>query len=300
MYNIGKEREKLGELGVTVGVKLRPNSSEKGWGSKLAALELLDLEPAKEGLVLQSSNDTPRAFSLVVAMPISTNLATVIVSGKMSQTVDSLQPVRIGENGRAAFVRNFGTKYVYGGHTTMPFDNSLRVVSVQDGLLQIFSVGVVTRLHRRMEKGAWDHLVVQQMYRARLYRDPASDKIVADGCEIVTSEAEYGGFNRWEAMRKVVREMIPDPSSLPVLTEAQIFANPHRVASFEEGGGVVIFYDVRRGFGFADTIYGPCYFNWREDAGDNNLPFFETGQLIKFDNWRATSYGEQLVGVRGI
>lgn len=301
-YNLAKEAAKLAELGVTVEVKLRttekvsrPNSPEEAREAKLAILASESLVPEEGGTILQSPNDTPRAFSLVVNTPVRSDLAVVIVQGKMSQQVKALLPVKEDE-GRRTFVRNFSTYPVYGGQTTKPEDNSLRIVSVRDGLLQIFSAAVITRLFRGQEKGAFDYEGLQEMYRAQLYRNETDEVIAQDfRLGIVTDEAEYGGFNRWPPMQALVGGMIPDKSLLSVLSP--LLAIPEAPETFGPNQGRVIFFDVRRGFGFANTERGPRYFNWREGAVVGQLPYFEAGELIRFKDISAASYGEQLVGV---
>ncbi len=302
MYKLALELSKLKKLGVLVSVKLR-TPAEK---DKVAILNRVkqsfdkiegsfnpykdNLKPDADGLVFKGKNQDERAFSLVVSMPAKSDLAAVIIQGKKSESISHLSSVKIGGRLRT-FVRNVSTYPVYGGYSTKPQDNSVRIVSVRNGKLQIFSVAVTTRLYDE-EWGAHNFLVVQEMYRAKLFR--YREELVAED-EIVTDMNEYPGFNRWEAMRELVSDMIPltEREALPVFKlRIEVEAKDLEFVTNKEGQ--VIFFDINKGFGFAKTKSGNWYFKWTQTDTDDRLPYFFTDQKINFDSIEES----RLVGVR--
>lgn len=295
MYNLGSELEKLKELGVAVSVKLRAQEKKLSAPSaKLAVLEK-DLQPEKDGLIVVSDKDEPLAFAIVITIPRVSYLGVAIVEGQKKQ-VRRLSGVG-GEGGEGQiFVRLVSTHDVYGGWSTMPRDNSVRVVCTQGGRLRIFSVAVVTRIY--MAGGAHYFLVVQEMYSAQLYLD--GERIVADE-RVVTDEDEYGGFNRWEGMRRFVDPMVDKSILTPLpknLGEIPVVGRRRTETESRDGEGQVIFYDVNKGWGFAQTPRGPCYFHWKQTTLKERLPYFQAGQRISYRGTEAVDIkGNRLIGV---
>ena len=284
MYKLAPEIAKLKRLGVSVEVKFR-NSAQK---DKREILSTENVEPEIDGLVFQGENGVQRAFSLVVTLPARTDLAAVIIQGKRSEFVNRLSSVNTDNNFRI-FVRNVSTYPVYGGYSTKPQDNSVRIISVRNGKLQIFSVAVASRLYP--DDGAYDFLVVQEMYRAKLFR--SREEIIAED-EIVTDSEEYPGFNRWEAMRELVNEMLSreEITALPVFEPR--LKSKFKEPKFNNKEGQIIFFDINKGFGFVDTAEGATFFHWKGTDTDDGLPYFFTGQKISFDSIEES----RLVGVR--
>jgi len=285
MYKLAPELAKLKKLGVSVEVKFR-NSTQK---DKREILSAENVKPEADGLVFQGENGVQRAFSLVVTLPAREDIAAVIIQGKRSEFVNRLSPVNVSTDS-LTFVRNVSTCQVYGGFSTKPQDNSIRIVSVKNGKLQIFSLAITTRLYDE-EKGAHDFLVVQEMYRAKLFRH--REELVAED-EIVTDSNEYPGFNRWKAMRELVSEMIL-PAEKQVLS---VFKPRLKVKSrepkFKDKEGEVIFFDINKGFGFAKTNWGDRYFSWKNTETKDRLPYFFADQKISFDSIEES----RLVGVK--
>lgn len=272
MYNPAPELAKLKRLGVSVSVKFRAPEEK----DKVAILATESLKPKADGLIFKGENKTERAFSLVVKMPTNCDLVAVVIHGKKSEFIDRLFSMRI-EKDLLTFVRNVSTYPVFGGYSTKPQDNSVRIVSVKNGLLQIFSIAVTTRLYP--EDGAHDFLVVQEMYRAKLFR--SLGELVAED-EIVTDTNEYPGFNKWDAMKELVGEMISSEKrrSLPVF-KPRIKVLP-KEPIFADKEGEVIFFDINKGFGFAKTKWGACYFSWLHTDVEDSLPYFFAGQKITY------------------
>lgn len=291
MYSLAKELAKLKKLEVGVSVKSR-TSEEK---DKLSLLEKCRLSPEPNGLILQIANDTPCAFAIVMEAPNRADLAVVLIEGRRSEMLTRLSPIKV-EGEKSLFVRLVSTYPVFGGRSTKPQDNSFRIVSVRGGLLQIASVAVTTRLYDE-EKGAYHFLVVQEMYKAKLYRDP-SGKIVAEE-DIVTSDEEYPGFNRWPVVQKLVDEMVPpaEREKLALLTKRRRNATPKPV-TLGENEAEIIFFDINKGFGFARVASETgIYFNWQEASTDDRLPFFKSRQIVRYESVTKTPRGEKLVGV---
>lgn len=289
MYNLAREIAKLEKLGVAVSVKRRRTPEEKD-KTILAGRE--GMTPASDGLILRVENDTPCSFALVVEAPDRKDLAVVLIEGRRSEMLTKLSPVKT-ENGKNSFVRLVSTHQVHGGYSTMPQDNSLRIVSVRRRLLQILSVAVTTRLYDEEEMGAFHFLVIQEMYRAKLYRDVVN-KIVAE--DIVTSDQDYPGFNNWDVMQMLVDDMVaPDArAKLPLLCKR--CKGKSEQLALSEGQARVIFFDINKGFGFAETHEGSKYFNWKDSPIDR-LPFFESGQIVGYDSVINGPQGERLVGL---
>ena len=248
-----------------------------------------NVKPEADGLVFQGENGVQRAFSLVVTLPAREDIAAVIIQGKRSEFVNRLSPVNVTTD-LLTFVRNVSTYQVYGGFSTKPQDNSIRIVSVKNGKLQIFSLAITTRLYDE-EKGAHDFLVVQEMYRAKLFRH--REELVAED-EIVTDSDEYPGFNRWDAMKELVGDMISsvEKQVLPIFEPR--LKSKLKEPKFNNKDGQVIFFDINKGFGFAKTKSGNWYFKWTQTDTDDRLPYFFTGQKISFDSIEES----RLVGVR--
>ena len=285
MYKLAPEIAKLKRLGVSVEVKFR-NSTQK---DKREILSAENVKPEADGLVFQGENGVQRAFSLVVTLPAREDIAAVIIQGKRSEFVNRLSPVNVSTDS-LTFVRNVSTCQVYGGFSTKPQDNSVRIVSVKKGKLQIFSVAVTTRLYDE-EDGAYDFLVVQEMYRAKLFR--SREEIIAEN-EIVTDSEEYPGFNRWDAMKELVGEMISPAEKQVLPVFAARLKSKLKEPKFNNKEGQVIFFDINKGFGFAKTKSGNWYFKWTQTDTENRLPYFFTGQKISFDSIKES----RLVGVR--
>lgn len=275
MYKIAPELVKLKRLGVSIEVK--PRSPEQKDKKEILLVE--SIKPDEDGLIVRGENNIQRFFSLAINAPARDDLAVVIIQGRRSELIDRLSPTKIEYNS-LTFIRNVSTHPVFGGYSTKPQDNSVRIVSVKKGKLRIFSVAVTTRLYNE-ENGAYDFLVVQEMYRAKLFRN--RDDLVAED-EIVTDTNEYPGFNRWEAMQWLVGKMISptEKQALPILKpKARVLAKDPELNRSE---GQVIFFDVNKGFGFAKTQFGNRYFNWKQAETEDRLPYFFAGQKIKYSH----------------
>jgi len=292
MYKLALELAKLKKLGVSVSVKLRePQEKDK---AKILALS--NIEPGSDGLILQEENEKQTAFAVVVNCLGRNDLKVVLTHGSHGEVVESMKPQSDWTHDVVSvdtYIRLVGTRLVMGGYSTTWDANSLRIVSTRGGRLQIFSVAIVTRLYDE-KKGAYHFLVVQEMYNAKLYRDPLTSGIMVKE-RIVTSESEYAGFNRWTAMKGLVEEMISsqEKAKLPSLGKAIASAVViDRI--FQKGRGRVVFFDVNKGFGFADTAEGATFFHWKGTETEDRLPYFFSGQKISFDSIKES----QLVGVR--
>lgn len=295
-YEIASEIKKLEKLGARISVKSRI----PGEKNKSAILDDTTnfLSPEKDGLILQN-NGQGAAFALVAETLNDPKIAVVIVNGQSREKEVSLLSSVKEENGWKFFVRLVSTWPVQGGYSTKPQDNGLRLVFAKYGKLRIFSVAVVSRLYDE-EQGAYHFLVIQEMYKAKLYRDEKG-KIVAED-DIVTSAEEYPGFNIWSAMQGLVDQMISpaERNKLPLL-KSRRKTTPSPGLELGENEAEVIFFDINKGFGFARVADGRgIYFNWQNSASEERLPYFFGGQEVVYDEIRTTDHGEQLIGVKDI
>lgn len=294
MYKIGPDLEKLAGLGIQASVVSRPVINK----DKRDILEnMLRLKPEEDGLVLRTANESQVAFAIIVEAVADQNVAIVISSGKKGWDLGRLNPV-IKTDETQIFIRLVSTYPVEGGYSTKPQDNALRIVLTIDGQLRIFSIGVISRLYDESDEGgqgAYHFLVIQEMYNAQLYLN-GTGEIVTNNSEIVTDPEEYQGFNQWPDMRCLVDEMIVNRSELPILTSP--VHKKKTVKLPKEGLARVIFYDVRKGFGFAETTHGSVYFHWTQTELEDRLPHFYTGQLLRYSEIGKGPRGSQLLEVQ--
>jgi cold shock CspA family protein len=280
MYQLKTEVEKLKKLGVYVAIKVRdPKDKDK---KNLAQLGGGESVPESDGLF--ASGENPKAFAIVVIVPAKGNIAVAVPNGSKGEELMVLNPT---QNDPETYVRLVSTYEVLGGRSTKPEDNSVTIVSTKNGLLQVFSVGVVTRIQDNI---ALHFLVVQEMYRAKLYRNPITG-------EVAVCDEEYDGYKKWPALQKIVEMTAGE--KLPALPKVKP-AKQGDMANLPNGQAEVLFFDVRKGFGFAKTNEGPRYFHWRQSDTNDRLPYFDKGELVSYSGLLETSRGVQLLGVKTV
>lgn len=284
MYLLPEELAKLEKLGVTVAVKLRnPKNKDK------KVLAQTGGESALESDGFFAHGEKSKAFAIVVTVASQKDTAVVMPGPKKYDEFSPLKPMA----DTRTCVRLVSTHDVYGGRSTLPEDNSLTIISAANGLLQVFSAGVVTRINNSGESQYF--LVVQEMYKAKLYREPVTQKVTV-------REDEFDGYKKWPALRQTIEELIGD-KKLPTPYVINITGTGKKTdipPVLKERRARILFFDIRKGFGMAETSEGVRYFNWGQTETPDRLPYFEKGQLVSFSETHESSHGLQLLGVKAI
>lgn len=291
MYLLAKETEKLSRLGIRVFVKPRdPRNKDK----KFLASEDETAPTQKDGYF--AGSDT-RAFAILIAVKNDNGhedeVQLVIPEGKDGKKLEKfLSPQNHFEN-QDIFVRLVSTYDVYGGRSTKPQDNNITIISTKKNILQIISVGIVTRIK---DNESWHFLVIQEMYKAKLYREKV-------GGQVAIKDSEYDGYKKWSDLREIVEELAGSRElpALPKTTRAVTTNDDVTVRGLKDNQGQVLFFDIRKGFGMALTKDHPqdgVYFHWKQAETNDRLPYFERGQLITYDTVYENSHGPQLLGVK--
>lgn len=289
MYLLAKEAKKLSRLGIQVFVKTRaPQNKDK---HSLASVEGT-IPTQSDGYFV---SDGAKAFAIVIAIKNDghDDIRLVTPEGEDGKTLNKfLSPQNHSDDGQSIYVRLVSTYDVYEGRSTKPQDNSLTIVSTKKNALRVFSAGVVTRINGNEQSLYF--LVIQEMYRAKLYRDTAG--------QIAVKDSEYDGYKKWPDLQKIVKDLVGD-RPLPTLPKARPTAPRLTVEGLEDGQGRVLFFDPRKGFGMALTKSSPedgVYFHWKQTETEDRLPYFENGQLITYSDIYENSKGRQLLGVKVI
>lgn len=289
MYLLAKEAKKLSRLGIQVFVKIRdPQNKDK---RSLASVEGT-IPTQSDGYFI---SDGAKAFAILIAIKDADcdDVRLVTPEGEDGKTLNKFLSPQNHSNGQSIYVRLVSTYDVYGGRSTKPQDNSLTIVSTKKNALRVFSAGVVTRINGNEQESLY-FLVIQEMYRAKLYRDTAG--------QIAVRDSEYDGYKKWPDLQKIVEDLVGD-RPLPTLPKARPIAPRITVEGLEDGQGRVLFFDSRKGFGMALTKNSPedgVYFHWKQTETEDRLPYFENGQLITYSDIYENSKGRQLLGVKTI
>lgn len=118
---------------------------------------------------------------------------------------------------------------------------------------------------------------------------------------------EYEGFNRWPQLQGYLDIVLQDKDKLPVLT-----APPQRksvpTSELKDGEGIVIWYNLARGYGAIATRRGNARVHWSQIADSGRFKFLKEGQRVTFESLaapvntqrfpRTTNFQKDAVGVR--
>lgn len=303
MYKLTAEMADLKKLGIAVSVQLQNGKLCDKW-DLLASAQPHIIKPEADGCIMKNGRND--RFALMVSFPADlkgTRLIAALQSGERGENLQQivarpltdekqLRDVNLipaGED-RSAVVKLISTYEVYGGNSTKFPENNLLLILVKKEQLAVYRIGIATRIYDAKCGGAHQFLVVQKAYQSQLYQNTKE--------EVVTDD-EFPGFNRWADMQTIVGRMV-NTKALAILANSNGKTRKTASKKVAENQAVVIFFDILKGFGMAETKDGPRYFHWLQTDSNDRLPYFEKGQLVNFTNTYQSINGIQLTGVSAV
>ena len=285
MYRLANELKKLSELDIKVSVYLNSGSKDIRTKAEIFASieEKTHLEPEEDGFLIQA-NDT--RFLICLEMPDTDQLKAVIVLGGNGKELSLLS--NFSTNGSYKTLKTVPTYPVYGGHSTLPKDNGLRIISTVGNQLRMFEIGIASRLY--VSEGSLHFLAIQELYSGQLFIDENT------GTVEVPAE-EFPGYANWPSLRAFVLKMV-------VTADLPRTINPTRHELPEitkDGEARVLFFNVSTGLGKALIKSGvAANLHWKQLDIEERFPFVETGQELIYSGTAQTKTGIQIIGVKPV
>ncbi|OGN00698.1 MAG: hypothetical protein A3B91_05125 [Candidatus Yanofskybacteria bacterium RIFCSPHIGHO2_02_FULL_41_29] len=285
MYNLAKEQDALDQLGIKVKVWASYSSKKYSKHQTFDWLKTNNIEPLKpesDGFLF--SSECPNSFLITVEFLKSSDMAVVSALSN-----GDIQPMTIFSDNPEVYetLKVVPLYQVTDGISTKIHDNSIRVVSVRNGLFQMFEVGVASRIH---SKTSYHFLAIQKLYESPLYQGDEPGKVLANN-------TAYPGYAKWPALQDLVGKMT-DWDALPKAVE-----NPEKKIPDTDikgdGDGRVIFFNpvtglgmIKRRNGQAGSVY------WSQIETDDRFPYLEAGQEVTISGESSGSRGTQFFGVK--